>query len=381
MNALEQSADRSIDAVQFEEDVAALVELLGTDLHAIDTLAVPARKRNRKRAEHEIRYLRAQVEDYERQMTLLKAAASSNEPCAWQVRSKRQAFERRVAEEENETLRCMLEQNKKVAEALMKIVRKRPKLADSTYLEDWRTKKLVADSVSRRASFHAMADAKYAQLESVFIQKRLVDLSEVGMHANASYDDVADNIVLDVVIVEHVDYDYMRCADMIWEMYCAPYKTELENATVLETFGKDAMHVKMLLRFEKFHVTVHQRFACKRYFEMDRVVVVFDTILDDELHPYPPGVYVSRETSWLVVSKIGHRQCQYLYYSNSSLPCKSSHDGFTPSDDNIRTMAFAEHTLACYKRSATWIKTHLLGLVAAEDAAAGVSPPRESSMS
>ncbi|KAF0682970.1 Aste57867_24983 [Aphanomyces stellatus] len=349
-----------------EEDVAVLVNVLDTNISDTSSSA-PAKRRNRKRAEHEVRYLREQVEDYTKQLALLQAVTPKKESCAWKARSKRQAFERRAAEEENEALKCMLEQNKRVAESLLKIVRKRPKLTDSTYLETWRAKKLVADPEERRASFHAMVDAKYAQLESVFIKHGIVDMGETeGMQTNVAYDKHTDDIIFDAAAVEVIDQEYLRCAAMLWEVYCEAYESEMESSTRMETFGPDAGLVKMLLKFQKYKVTVHQHLACKRYFEVDRVVIVFDAVLDDDLHPYPRGVYVSREASWLIVSKEGDARCKVQYFAKGYLPCKSSHDGFLPSDDNIRTMAFAEHVMACYARSADLIKTHLLELMAAE---------------
>ncbi|KAF0682971.1 Aste57867_24984 [Aphanomyces stellatus] len=367
-------ADEEPDAALLEEDVAALVDILDRDFTTTGT-AAPAKKATRKRAEHEVRYLRSQVEDYTRQLALLQDVNPTKRPSEWKMRSKRQASERMAAEEENEVLRNMLEQNKRMAESLMKIVSKRPKLANSTYLEDWRANKLAADPAQRRAGFHAIVDAKYAQLEHVFIQHGLIDKEEtVGLQTNVSYDERLDDIVFEAVLVEGGDLPYRACADLLWLAYGVPTESETESNAVMETFGPDAMQLKVSTQFKKYNVTVHERIACKRYTEPNRVVMVFSSILEDELYPYPNGVYVSRETSWLVVSPDGDAHFKVQYFASGSLPCKSSHDGFQFSDDDIRTMAFAEHIMANYRRMADLFKAYLMELVAADDNV-GLPPP------
>ncbi|KAF0683088.1 Aste57867_24776 [Aphanomyces stellatus] len=367
LDSLLDEDDDEPDAGLLAADVATLVNMLDTNVSG--TLSsMPAKRRIRKRAEHEVCYLRDQVEDYTRQLELLRAGTPMNEPHEWRVRSRRQEVERKAAEEENEALKCMLEHNKSIAEALMKIVSKRPKLAHSKYLDAWRSKTLVADQVQRRADFDAIVDAKYAQLENVLITHGIFNMDKtVGMQTNATYDEHSDDILFDMASVEVIDEAYLRCAAILWEIYCEEYESEMELWTKLEACGPDAALMKFLLRFQRYNVTVHQHFAIKRYFEPGRVVIVFDSVMDDALHPYPQGVYVSREASWLIVSHEGDAQCKVLYFSKGNLPCKSSHDGFLPSDDNIRTMAFAEHVMACYARSSDVIHTQLLDRIAAEN--------------
>ncbi|RHY08743.1 hypothetical protein DYB36_002457 [Aphanomyces astaci] len=356
--------DNVVDYDLPDEDIASLMEVLHAADSRTDTSPQTKKKRNRKRAAHELVYLRDQVLEYTRRLGDLQARTlpRSPESWVWQERSLRQACERKSAEDENVALKDLLQRQVKVAESLMKIVSKRPRLAEMTYLDKWTqsSRTLVVDPVERRDMFHRLLDGQYSRLENVLIAQRLLDSCEAVTKTEVSYDEHSCDIVFDFVVTDVAAVDYLECARVLWSMYGDAYETEFDRT---ESLDENAMLVKMLLKFRKFGLVVHQHMGCKRYFEHNRVVMVFDSILDDPIHPYPPGVYVARET--LTVTREGDNKCSMQFYCHGSLPCKSSSTERMEDEaddvDGVRTMAFAEHMMDCYKRSLDLLGLYLHG--------------------
>ncbi|RHY33112.1 hypothetical protein DYB32_001850 [Aphanomyces invadans] len=296
------------DSVEYDlpdEDIASLMEVLHSSDSGLDdtSLATSKKKRNRKRAAHEIIYLRDKVVEYTRQLRDLqnRLIPHTEESLLWHERSLRQASARRAAEDENQALKDMLQRQVQLAESLMKIVSKRPRVAEMTYLNKWKQSQTIGiDPIERRTTFHALLDAHYNRLESVFIAQRLYDSSssERINKTEVAYDDHSREIVFDFTAKETANVDYLMFSNAIWDVYGSTYETPFEVSQPLERFGEDACMVKMVLKLKKYDLDVHQHMGCKRYLEHNRVVMVFDSILNDQAHPYPASVYVARETSW-----------------------------------------------------------------------------------
>ncbi|RHY83300.1 hypothetical protein DYB35_008365, partial [Aphanomyces astaci] len=146
-------------------------------IHDDELVAVPKRKRIRKRAMDELAYLKGQVAEYTQQLHALQAKVPDLAAVSqWEGRSRRQAAERAAVEQENHKLKAALEGQLKIVESLVKIVTKRPKLAEEMYLDvGARHDALPADPAVRVARMHAMVDAEYPKWEGHFITKRLLD--------------------------------------------------------------------------------------------------------------------------------------------------------------------------------------------------------------
>ncbi|KDO16989.1 hypothetical protein SPRG_17570, partial [Saprolegnia parasitica CBS 223.65] len=103
--------------------------------------AAPAtRPRVRKRQTDELKYLREKMDEYSSQLTALQQlkAVESQNSSPWEAISRRQAQARSLAEAENAKLKLAVEEQLKVTEALMRIVTKRPKLAEAACIDDWK---------------------------------------------------------------------------------------------------------------------------------------------------------------------------------------------------------------------------------------------------
>ncbi|KAF0696061.1 Aste57867_13174 [Aphanomyces stellatus] len=133
----------------------------------------------------------------------------------------------------------------------------------------------------------------------------------------------------------------------------------------LEAMGTHATYTKLCCQGPT-NVTVHNYLAGKLYEEPGRVVMVLTTILDDERFPCPPDGYVSRETTWHVVSLVDDHRCCIKYCTVGEMPRKSKREELSMDvDDEIPALprvsfaAFADFIMSSYERNADKIKAHM----------------------
>ncbi|KAF0696060.1 Aste57867_13173 [Aphanomyces stellatus] len=337
-------------------DSESLREVACLDLDAPAARKQP-KKRVRKRMLDELAYLKHQVEEYSQQLAALQERVpDANETGEWEGRSRRQAAERATVEQENHKLKAAVEDQLKVVEALVKIVSKRPKLAEESFLDEWKVQKLVADPVRRMAAFHAIVDAERAKLESVFVSKRVYDLTGSNIVTDVEYDKAAQGIGFDCTMTHNLAVDFVTCANVMWHRYCVDAEIGLDTMALRPLQKMDdenTVYVELAFSYgPPFDVKLFNHFAGKRYIERDRIVIVLTSILDDELYPYPPHARVARETCWLVVSKASETKCTIQFTSHGILPSKSSRPSAAdePGTPHMH-MAFAEFLMQCYKNN------------------------------
>ncbi|RHZ41726.1 hypothetical protein DYB31_013399 [Aphanomyces astaci] len=191
-------------------------------IHDDELVAVPKRKRIRKRAMDELAYLKGQVAEYTQQLHALQAKVPDLAAVSqWEGRSRRQAAERAAVEQENHKLKAALEGQLKIVESLVKIVTKRPKLAEEMYLDvGARHDALPADPAVRVARMHAMVDAEYPKWEGHFITKRLLDppvATAPAIETNVQY--VDERIGFDCIMRRALNVNVHDCASILWTMY------------------------------------------------------------------------------------------------------------------------------------------------------------------
>ncbi|ETW03363.1 hypothetical protein, variant [Aphanomyces invadans] len=271
-------------------------------LHDTDILmSAPKRKRIRKRAMDELAYLKNQVAEYTHQLQALQVKvpdpASVSE---WERRSRRQAVERAAVEQENHKLKAAVESQLKIVETLVKLVTKRPKLAEEVYLVVSQYHTLPADPMTRLTKLHAIVDAEYPKWETHFIAKRLIDSSESILQINVDYDEVAHAIGFDCVMCRTLSVNFAQCTSILWTMYFLNMDIKMQTTVMklIQRVDDKTVYYRHLIQFETH--TVHNQVVCKRFDKPGQVVIVLQSVVGDELFPYPPNAYVAHETAWCV---------------------------------------------------------------------------------
>ncbi|KDO17022.1 hypothetical protein SPRG_17542 [Saprolegnia parasitica CBS 223.65] len=241
-------------------------------------------------------------------------------------------------------------------EALLRIVQKRPKLMDISYVEDWKLQRLPADPALRHRSFHAMLDAEYERLESVFLAQRLYDATEIGTHTAVTFDN--DQLLLTCTMVYSFHANVQLVAKAFWATFALERSLTLESGALVPLPGVDesTCYMELFLRFPG-DFELHGNIACKRYDESDtRVVFATKSVLEDEVYPYPPEVYVPQETGWFVVEAVSANESCIKYYSRGHVPCKSYRDASYAIDRDLSFSALADLVLVGYRNNIRTLK-------------------------
>ncbi|OQR87022.1 hypothetical protein ACHHYP_20434 [Achlya hypogyna] len=336
-----------------DQDLAVLVDL---DLSPDECSTAASRpKRVRKRYVDEIASLRAKAEEYTQQLETLMLHHDISSICAspWEGISRRQAAERSAAELDNARLKEALAEQLNTIEALLRIVHKRPKLLDVAYVEDWKLQRLPAEPNLRRTNFHAMLDAEFERMESVFLAQRLYDAAQ-GTHTHVEYDDESDQLQLSCSMVSDVAAPFRLVGHAIWDLFSGNTPIVLGSGLLIPLEEPDSCTRYMLLSLQlPFGFEIQGNMAAKRYDEAHRMAFTTKMVMEDELFPYAAGVYITRETGWFSIEPLNDRSSRIHFYSRGHVPCRSR----TAPGPDASFSDLAEIVLAGYRGNMAFIKT------------------------
>ncbi|EQC28801.1 hypothetical protein SDRG_13482 [Saprolegnia diclina VS20] len=204
-----------------------------------------------------------------------------------------------------------------------------------------------------------MLDAEYDRLESVFLAQRLHDATETCTHLDVTCDD--DQLLLTSTMVCTVHADMQRVANALWAIYSQEVPVVLESGALLALPRVDeaTRYTKLLLRYPG-NFELHGNMASKRYDESSsRIAFTMRIVLDDELYPYPPEVYVPQESAWFVIERTGANTSRIKYFSRGHVPCKSYRDASRHRDTDLSFSALADHVLAGYRSNLQTMQTRI----------------------
>ncbi|OQS06024.1 aspartyl protease family A01B [Thraustotheca clavata] len=281
-------------------------------------------KRIRKRESHELAYLREKVIEYTKQLETLKnkKERAAEEASPWESVSRRQASERYVVEQENAKLRQALEQQRDIAQTLLEIVTKRPRIMESSFITDAKIHRLLNEPIDkRRATAEAIVHADYARLESIFLARKLHERTDMIQNTAIAYDETIGNVRMDCTMCETHNVPYQHCASAIWKLYnnLVPIEIKDTRLELLENWGNDVSYGRLTMKTRGTEVQC--LIVQKRYIEPDRIVICSSTIAEDEKYPYNKGAYVLHESTWLAIENYGNNKARVKFCSRGCVPC------------------------------------------------------------
>ncbi|KAF0697880.1 Aste57867_11463 [Aphanomyces stellatus] len=290
------------------------------------------RKRQRTTLKHEIAYLRAKQDDLQAQLDILRTQALVLEPATvWELRAKDQMQAAQRAKQENAALRTMLQDQLKTAQALERVLKKKPRLEMTPDLsaEEWREWRLDADPARRRHAMCAITDHVYAKLESEFIKHGMYDLGagQSGISVRTQH-----NILW---------FDYMQCltwvypvetmAAFFWAFSCHDLLVGegsmlATTGEAIETFESATGPLSYARTETSFSIHARRcvtegRWLTRKYSDerTGRVVFAYRSILDDALHPHADDHLRDNFLGWVVLQPSPSDPAKtVLYYLHQS---------------------------------------------------------------
>ncbi|OQR89214.1 hypothetical protein ACHHYP_06416 [Achlya hypogyna] len=317
----------------FSAELSALVPLV--DEASLRTALRPP-KRQRTRLKDELEYLRGRHMQLAAELSALQATARSFAPPAfWKGRAQSQARAVQQAQAENQQLREALESQLRVVASLQRLFAKKPKLCTFPSLEDWRLPSL---GVSRRhETLEELLRHQCDQLSSHWVRYGLHDAEshdESVLQANVTVMGHGDGLVLDCIKCATYPAPSSQIGNIVWALLNCRQSIDVSKTLqkkAVEVFSDALVYTQFLgdytLSPSSTHgrlPTIESRIACRRYVDEDKVVIIWRSILDDALFPWPSHHLKGNECGWVVISNHGPSKARLVSYSNVTPPMMSS---------------------------------------------------------
>ncbi|EQC28800.1 hypothetical protein SDRG_13481, partial [Saprolegnia diclina VS20] len=192
-----------------------------------------------------------------------------------------------------------------------------------------------------------MLDAEYDRLESVFLTQRLHDATATCAHTDAVVEN--DQLILTCTMVHTIHADMHLVAKALWSIVALEETVTLETGILrpLEGVGDSTCYMQFTLHLPA-DFELHGNMAWKRYdVSPARIVFTMKVVHDDEVHPYPPEVFIPQETGWFEIELVRDGVTRVKHFSRGRVPCKSYRDASRQRE--ISFAALADHVLTSYR--------------------------------
>ncbi|OQR91931.1 hypothetical protein THRCLA_22425, partial [Thraustotheca clavata] len=274
------------------------------------------------RQKEELKYLKLKIKELETQidtLTLHKVITDAVEPPSqWKELAENEQRQNFEAQQENRKLKAAVEEQVQFARALVKLIRKKPRLCvfPTDPNDQWKELKLVADPVVRFAAFHAIADKELENWKSAFIAAGLIDCSDVPqkheprMCNNTLEVHTTFAVRLPVFSTDEVIFKLLT--DCIFDILRGAVKITRQNGKreLLAEIDENVSYLNMSRDYLKGKWL--RRVVCKRHMEsnLKRCVIVTRSIKEDDLLPIDPSYSSSSEVSWFTIDYVDN--CNFI---------------------------------------------------------------------
>ncbi|KAH9097359.1 hypothetical protein LEN26_017085 [Aphanomyces euteiches] len=295
-----------------------------------------ASKKHRTRQKDELNLLRNVVSKMESQLEMLKQvkAVEGEHGSQWEQLARSQYLERQRAYQENAKLKRALEDQIKFAQALETLVRKKPKLTSTTEFEneEWKLSKLGRSLEGRRHSMRLIMERQYEALNGVLVRSGLYDATTEIKQAKMSYDKHTGSMSFDMARAVKLPFPYRVYAEASWRFM---FKVDLDNtpdSEALEVIDRNMRYISRKLCksgvthcpfFGKSRATITCSPLCQKIEESSRIVILWKSILEDELFPISPSQLVSNQNGWMVIEQDGEHSCHVKTYIERLAPVRA----------------------------------------------------------
>ncbi|RHY26310.1 hypothetical protein DYB32_007746 [Aphanomyces invadans] len=343
-----------------------------TSLHEHKTQPPRAARKRVNRQKEEIRYLQKQVSALQAKLAHDKKRASNLTPfnmSAWEAAARQERLEKRRAVIENDQLRASIMEGSMFIQQIQTMMNKKPRWA--TVLATI----YPTHATLRAAAIHAIADRQYHRQANAFILAQVVGQKDDLFRATPKTLSSGQN-VLEVVNHTTIQLPYRIAMDAVWRTFrgdlgpmllddacsevCRCFRTmeNIDEWTRYERFSQ-RRRSKSLSGMEGFPASPRANHApaiaftntiIKLFQEDGRDVLVFRSVLEDELEPHMTRRAVDDMAGWIVTSANSANTCGLTSVIHMPLETTPSPDMTTP---EVRGLVEALKSLSFQPQTAT----------------------------
>ncbi|KDO18858.1 hypothetical protein SPRG_21630 [Saprolegnia parasitica CBS 223.65] len=255
-----------------------------------------AYKKHIRKRQNEHAELKQQVQELEDQLQFLSNMKAIDATFAsnWENIARDLASHRQESAAENEKLRQKVAEQSEFIETLQTLLAKRPRLAVFEN-DEWKALRLVADPSKRIHGMNALLHRQRQMLTGVFLQCGLLEPHDDDIHKVNVCSDITK-----MLISESVRFITEKWGD---------------NYKILETIDANTVYVEYVPRNGVADASgvLCARYLYRRYYEDNRVVIVWKSILEDECYPLDESVMRVHQSGWMVIEGDVKNPSQSLY--------------------------------------------------------------------
>ncbi|EQC28178.1 hypothetical protein SDRG_14003 [Saprolegnia diclina VS20] len=267
--------------------------------------------KKRTRPKLEIERLHAKHTELQRQLQLLQLLRPPQRALTpWRARAMRLAEAAQRARQENTRLRSLVDDQRRLLEALKRTVTKRPRLAS-----------IESDGqLHVAAKWGLLLQEQYGKMESEWIRRRLYDAVEPLRHTTLERSTKDGAMTRFGFLAKmHAPLDYKSMADLVWThkpLFLGP------SCSVYHTIHTDMVCTRELTHFSDLDIPVLETHDCfGRFLKPDRVVIVWRSLREDEAMVAPnPSHLVGHRCGWLLIEKTTAFECRVQCSMSTTVP-------------------------------------------------------------
>ncbi|OQR83986.1 hypothetical protein ACHHYP_14046 [Achlya hypogyna] len=277
-----------------------LVDVLPTFNDAPTT----AQQRYRLRQKSELYRLRAQAAELGARLTLLRELRHfETAQCSfWERKARAQKLGCQKASQENSRLKGALQEQLTAMTKLRDLVLLTPRQMayPSNDMVDWKLRKLSVAEETRHSCLQALLDDAYDRVDTLLLSRGLCDAPPGHKTLKVTTSSV---ISIEFEAVKRLAIPFENASANFWVSW-NDARRHPSHVEILESIGSNTVYVKQTELLHGAVPYLHRLAAMKRYVEKDRVVFVIRTILDDEKHPVPDGLFMGDDTVIIVLERV-----------------------------------------------------------------------------
>ncbi|KAH9122935.1 hypothetical protein AeMF1_005962 [Aphanomyces euteiches] len=289
-----------------------------------------------------------EIAELRRQVDILKAklleaqqnATGKPNMSLWERAARNQIYAYSIAIQENQRLQANVSENAIFIEELESTLRKRPRLLLDVHAEEWKAYKLSAQASLRVVAIHAIADRHYSQLEAAFIRAGVFQCSDEIIrdeHILQSDGWRMPERVYNVTLAT----PFRLIGAAVWRVLSGEHSIPLPEGAE-ETLEKiDPFTVYQIFRNTNETNAAYINLIYKYYVEVDREVIVWRSVLEDELVPQMKKGHAHNKWGWVVIVPTNDPTTCRITYLQQITPVKL-HKTWTQAERAERKRIFVE---------------------------------------
>ncbi|KAF0718400.1 Aste57867_1724 [Aphanomyces stellatus] len=296
-------------------------DILITTKLPLENRASSDRKRRHERAKarynEEMTHLHDKCQALEDKLLALesnkKFKIQKHSKSPWEGFARRQAWKRQQSMMENGKLKMQLETQLSIIRDLQAVLTKQPQLLDAPPVGSGTLSvRLGLDPIERKQTISDMLQHQLHRMDDVFAENGLVESQDSWKQLTVRYDDTAHELVFEksLSLIFNVPIGVLCSGLHSTVNRVREHATYFNGSSdTLEVVDANTLYRRRVYKLDDGGVPdIHVNFIFHTSGSADSYVWIGQSVLEDELHPFPDNVFRSRESIWCVAEPISATQ-------------------------------------------------------------------------